>query len=494
MTTLLRRLDRAGLLVKPIGSTDIPVDYLAHDSRKVDRPGACFFALRGAAADGHLFIDKAVSNGAVAVVCEELPEDVEAHSPDTTFLHVGDSRAALAEAAAAFYGDPARELTMIGVTGTNGKTTVSFLLHHVLLALGEKPGLVGTLDYRIGEETVATGLTTPDALELHRLFRRMVEAGCRACVMEVSSHALEQQRTRAIGFDAALFTNLTQDHLDYHGSMEAYARAKRRLFEGLPPEAVTIYNADDAAGASITAPAKGRRVSFGTSEGDGVRLTILRNALEGLSLKIEEDDQAHERTFGLVGGFNAYNLAAAYATCRALGFEAEAVLDALAAAPPVPGRFERLRFGDGTTAIVDYAHSPDALENVLRTIRETLPEGAALWCLFGCGGERDKGKRPKMGRIAERLADRVIVTSDNPRGEPPGAIMDDIREGFEHPEQALWIDDRREAIARAAAEASPGDVVLVAGKGHETVQVIDSERRPFDDRRVVEELFQERST
>ena len=487
LPALLRRLEDSGLEVRKRGRpSGVEIDHLASDSRAVG-PGGLFVAIRGEKADGHLFIDKAVQNGAIAIVCEAVPADAKARFPGTAFAQVANARAALAELAAAFYGDPSRELKLVGVTGTNGKTTVAHLLDHLFTERGETSGLIGTIAFRMGRTSRPATHTTPDALELNRLLREMVEAGCTSCAMEVSSHALDQDRVRALGYDIAVFTNLTRDHLDYHGSFQRYLEAKKKLFDGLPETSVAVYNLDDPAGPQMVAETSARRLSFGrTSEAD-VHVDVLENRLSGLRLRLD----GRERAFRLVGLFNAYNLAAAYATGRALGYEAADVLDVLATAPPVPGRFETFHFRSGTTVVVDYAHTPDALENVLQTICATKPAEAKLWCVFGCGGDRDPGKRRPMGALAERYADRVVVTSDNPRTEDPEGIMNDVRRGMDRPAEAAWVVDRREAIAYAAGHAAPGDVVLVAGKGHETYQLIGTERRPFDDRVVVREAFGE---
>lgn len=482
---LLAPVRDAGLLVEVTGDLETPVAHLAHDSRAA-RPGTCFFALRGAQADGHLFIDKAVQHGAHALVCERPPEPLP---PGLAALAVvTDTRAAMAEAAAAFYGRPSHALRLVGVTGTNGKTTTTFLLHHLFEALGQKAGLIGTIEVRIGERRREATHTTPDALALGEMLREMVEAGCRACALEVSSHALEQERVRAQRFAAAVFTNLTHEHLDYHGSLEAYRAAKARLFEGLGPEAAAVVNRDDEAWSEMVKGSAARVVTFGSGPAADVRFEILENALDGLRLRLD----GAVRRFRLAGGFNASNLAAAYATARALGVDRAEALDALAEAPPVPGRLETLRAEDGTIAVVDYAHTPDALENVLRTVREMKPERAALTVVFGCGGERDRSKRPVMGRLAERLAERVVLTSDNPRGEAPEAILREIEAGMLAGPAAV-LPERAEAIAWAAATAAPGDVIVVAGKGHETEQIVGRERRHFDDREEVRRAFRART-
>lgn len=478
LTDLTYRLEGAGLLTGRSGRFDIQcIDHLAYDSRAVGADGL-FVAIRGAQADGHLFIEKAVQNGAIAVVCEAMPAEAQTRFPGIAFAQVTNTRAALAEMAATFYGEPARQLHMIGVTGTNGKTTTAFLIHHLFEAMGWKTGLISTVAYRFGDRQEPATHTTPDVLDTMRMLREMADAGCTACVMEVSSHALAQERVRTIPFAAAIFTNFTRDHLDYHGSMAAYLAAKKRLFDELAPDAAAIYNIDDPAGPQMVADCRGRIVSYGCGEAADVRGVVLENTIEGLRLAID----GFVRRFRLVGRFNAYNLMAAYAAGRARGWEADRILDALAGAPPVPGRFERIAVSRRRHVIVDYAHTPDALENVLRTLRETKPEASSVWCVFGCGGDRDATKRPIMGRIAEQWADRVIVTSDNPRTEDPLAIMENIREGFHDPERAHWIADRRQAIRHAAERSDPGDIVLIAGKGHEPYQVIGTTKRPFDDR------------
>jgi len=492
LQTLLERLEKAGLVVSTQGSFDRlqTIDHLAHDSRKV-RPNGLFVAIKGGKADGHLFIDKAVSNEeTIAVVCEVMPVEASRRFPGIAFIEVRDSRVALGELAAAFYGDPSRELKIVGVTGTNGKTTTTYLIHHLLMTLGEKAGLVGTIENRIGNDPVASTHTTPDALDLQRLLREMVDAGCTACAVEVSSQALVQHRLHGVAFDVGIFSNLTQDHLDYHGTLEAYRDAKKILFDMLPETATALYNIDDSAGESLVTGTAAEVVSYGQAAEADIRVEVLENTIRGLKLRLD----GAERRFRLAGFFNAYNLAAAYGAGRALGYDRDTLLDALAEAPPVPGRFEQFAFKDGTIVIVDYAHTPDALKNVLQTIRETKPKEAALWCIFGCGGDRDPTKRHEMGATVERFADHVIVTADNSRTEPLQRILNDIRSGMERPGEAYWIEDRRAAIQAAAVHARPGDVVLVAGKGHEDYQIVGEKRFPFDDREEVKKHFKVRGS
>jgi UDP-N-acetylmuramoyl-L-alanyl-D-glutamate--2,6-diaminopimelate ligase len=488
--TLRRRLREHNLLTsvqtgpKAPAPDSLVVEHLTDDSRAVE-PGGAFVAIRGTAADGHAFIGAAIASGVRLVVCEALPDAAGERFPEAVFVQVSDTRAALAEMAAAHYGDPADALSLVGVTGTNGKTTVAFLVHHLLEALGTTTGLLSTIEVRTDGGTADSALTTPGPIELQRTLRRMVDDGCTACAMEVSSHALDQKRVHGLDFDVGIFTNLTSDHLDYHGTRRAYRQAKKKLFDGLSPSATALYNADDEAGTQMVADTAATTVSYALDHAADIRPEVLASRVDGLRLAIG----GHERTFHLAGRFNAYNLAAAYGTGRAQGHAPGAVLDALAEAPPVPGRFEQLTFAGGRTVVVDYAHTPDALDAILRAVRDTVPADATLWCVFGCGGDRDKSKRPTMGTIAEEGADRVIVTSDNPRTEAPEAIMADIREGVRRPDQAQWIVDREAAIKAAAEGAGPDDVVLIAGKGHETYQTIGTEKRPFDDRKIARQYF-----
>ncbi len=475
---LVDRLSGANLITDRIGIFErVYIDHLANDSRKVG-PSGLFVAIKGGLADGHLFIEKAVQNGAIAIVCEAMPAEVPTHFPGIVFVQVTNARTALAELAAAFYGDPAKSLRMIGVTGTNGKTTTAFLVHHMLGELEVKAGLISTVEYKIGDRTKEATHTTPDILDTSQLLKEMVDAGCTACVMEVSSHALVQDRVRTIPFEVAVFTNLTQDHLDYHGTMENYLAAKKILFDTLGQDAKAVYNVDDAAGEALVADTPARVLSYGHDGTALLHATVVENTLQGLLLEIE----GVAYRFKLVGQFNAYNLLAAYGVGVAMGFESNTVLAALASANPVPGRFEILSVSDARFVIVDYAHTPDALENVLQTLAKTKAETAKMWCVFGCGGDRDAKKRPMMGRIAEELADEIVVTSDNPRTEDPETILNDIRAGFTAPEKAAWIVNRKEAIQYVAQHAASGDVVLIAGKGHEPYQVIGTTKYDFDDR------------
>ncbi len=491
--TLAERLRQRGIATDVTGPTDALIQNVTIDSRQAAE-GVLFAAISPdthTGRDGHDFVDDALARGAsAALVSDEwlaarassAPEPLGkgVRLPGAAFVSAEDTRAALAEVAADVYGRPGDALTLLGVTGTNGKTTTVFLLHHLLTTLGATTGLIGTVENRIGEERYATQFTTPEAPALQRLLRAMDEAGCTHAAMEVSSHGLALHRVGGLRFDVAVFTNLTQDHLDYHGSMAEYEAAKKSLFDGLDAEAVAVINADDPAHGRMVADTAARVVTFGTSPEADVRVEVLANEIDGLMLRLD----GAERRFGLAGRFNALNLAAAYAAGVALGYDKAAVLDALAEARGVPGRFETVR-GSSVLGVVDYAHTPDALANVLATAREIVPAGRRLWAVFGCGGDRDAGKRPLMAEVAEARADRVVITSDNPRTEAPEAILDDIEAGLAHPEAATRIASREEAIRYAIAHAVPGDVVVVAGKGHETYQIVGTVKRHFDDREIL---------
>ncbi len=470
--TCIERLRQSDLLVEASRGAHSSFDRLVIDSRDVG-PSDCFVALKGANVDGHLFIDKAVLNGAIAIVCESGPAVA---GPD--IARVKDSRRALAELASLMESDPASKLKIFAVTGTNGKTTVATLVAHVLEANNHKSGFIGTTGYRDGTHFFEAVRTTPSTVRVYELLGQMLASGCSHCSMELSSHAIDQDRIRMRDVDVALFTNLTRDHLDYHGTFELYFAAKKKLFDELPDGAVAVVNADDPRGKEIAVDTSASVITFGSHDHSDVSFSIEGNDLSGLDLTID----GHRCRFRLAGTYNASNLAGAYAASRALGLSATECIDALSSSPPVEGRFERMKFEGGTTVIVDYAHTPDALKNVLEATLESLQPGSRLWCIFGCGGDRDPGKRAQMGAVAERLAHRVIVTSDNPRTEDPKLILDDIRQGLLKPEAAFWEIDRRDAISKAAAHMTPGDTLVLAGKGHETYQVIGDDNIHFDDR------------
>jgi UDP-N-acetylmuramoyl-L-alanyl-D-glutamate--2,6-diaminopimelate ligase len=441
-----------------VGDAQVEIADLAYDTRAV-APGALFFCVRGSRFDGHDLAERAIEAGAAALVVER---PVASRVPQ---LVVADVRAAMATAAAEFFGHPTEELQIAGVTGTNGKTTTAFLLHSILDAAGRKPGLIGTIESRVGGERRPAIRTTPEAIDLQRSFREMLDAGDRSCAMEATSHGSAFNRLDGIRFASLAFTNLTQDHLDLHGTMEAYFEAKRRLFvETRPPAAI---NVGDPWGRRL-AEERPDALTYGFAED----ATIRPDALDGIDLKLK-------------GRFNVENALAAMASAQLLGIDADAVARGLEALDGVPGRFETDDEGQPFTVVVDYAHTPDSLENVLTTARE-LDAGRVI-CVFGCGGDRDREKRPMMGRIANDLADIAIVTSDNPRSEDPRAIIDAIVAGTDG--ELEIVPDRREAIARAIETAAVGDVVLIAGKGHEQGQQFGDRTVPFDDREVAREAL-----
>jgi UDP-N-acetylmuramoyl-L-alanyl-D-glutamate--2,6-diaminopimelate ligase len=470
-----------------LGTLPSAVAGLAYDSRRVE-PGQIFIAIPGFKQDGRRFAADALARGAAAVVAEgadPLP------GASTGRIVVPSAREALARLADAFFGHPSGALTVVGITGTNGKTTTSYLVEALLRSRGQQTGLVGTIQYRVGDETVAAGQTTPEALELQGLLARMVERGVAAVAMEVSSHALALHRVDGIDFDVAVFTNLTQDHLDFHGTLEAYREAKARLFSllarGRKPRRAAVVNADDPAAAAMieaAGPAV-RRITFGMGRGD-VRPRRYASGMEGIRLEAITPRGAVEVDSPLVGEHNVMNLLGAIGVGLALELDSAAIGPALSAVAAVPGRFERVEAGQPFLVVVDYAHTPDALERVLATARKLVAAGGRLGVVFGCGGDRDRAKRPLMGGIAARLTDRVWVTSDNPRSEDPLAIIREIVAGIPSAagglDRHVTIPDRRAAIRDALGWARAGDVVVIAGKGHETYQIVGSEVLPFDDR------------
>jgi UDP-N-acetylmuramoyl-L-alanyl-D-glutamate--2,6-diaminopimelate ligase len=477
---------------RTVVTRDIQVGSVQYDSRKV-HPGDMFVAISGTAVDGHAFIDNAVSNGAVVVVLEN-----DAVRPDSFFLHasvakvvVPDARRALARIAANYYGTPGARLRPVGVTGTNGKTTTTHLLRSILQTAGEKTGLLGTIDYVVGDDAVPASHTTPESLEMQELLARMVREGCTAAVMEVSSHALVQHRVDGLRFRAGVFTNLTQDHLDYHGTMESYRAAKKMLFDMLEPESVAVINADDPSGNAMVEGTRAGVVRYGFRTAADVHATDVRVTIHGTQCNVHHGDRTVPVTSALTGRFNAANILAAFATGVALGLTDQDIVRGVEKVQAVRGRFEQIVSPAGWTAIIDYAHTPDALDNCLRTIHDILPaqRTGKVITVFGCGGNRDAGKRPIMGRIAASMSDEVIVTSDNPRKEDPEAIIRQILAGATGSARVRTEVDRRRAIILGLEGARAGDVVLIAGKGHETYQVIGDTRHHFDDREEVEKFI-----
>ena len=458
------------------------VSGLVYDSRHVSR-GNLFFALPGLKSDGVDFVGEAVAGGAVAVVARR-----DVPGCGVPVIVVNEPRAVMADAAAKFYGHPSLKLKLIGITGTNGKTTTAFLCKAILDSELQRCGLIGTVKYIVGDEEREASRTTPESVDLQRMLSEMVDRGCKAAVMEVSSHALDQQRVKGIEFDAAVFTNLTQDHLDYHGTMEAYFRAKCRLFEGLAEQKKkrkgrAVVNFDDRFGQLLLdrLPRAMSRVTFGLGLRSDFRATDVRFSMAGTQYHLEARGRSYLVRLPLIGAFNVSNSLAALAATASLGFEVRGAVMALAEAPQVPGRLELVSSRKEFQVFVDYAHTEDALRNVLRTLRELGPR--RLIVVVGCGGERDRGKRPLMAAAAESLADWVILTSDNPRGENPQDILSDMRRGMMHGRYEQVID-REEAIWRAVSMAGAGDIVLIAGKGHEAYQEVAGRKVPFDDVKV----------
>ena len=465
-----------------LGDGERPVGGLTYDSRAV-KPGDCFFAVRGTQADGHAFIPAAVAAGAAAVVCEQLPAQTAA---DVTYVAVPDAAGALADMAAAFYDYPSRELKLVGITGTNGKTTTATLLYDLVRALGYKAGLISTVVYRIEGREVEATHTTPDSIRLNALMREMADAGCEFCFMECSSHAIVQERTRGLSFAGGIFSNITHDHLDYHKTFAEYIRAKKRFFDMLPAGSFALTNLDDRNGRVMVQNTAAAVHTYSLRGMADFRCRIVETHLDGMLLRID----GQEVWVGLLGRFNAYNLLAVYGTAVLLGLDRSEVLRVLSTLRPVSGRFEIVRAANGTTAVVDYAHTPDALENVLRTIEEIRTPQQQLLVVCGCGGDRDRTKRPEMAQIAVQYASTAIFTSDNPRHESPEAILDEMVAGLDPGTRYLRIADRAEAIRTAVMLSHPGDVILVAGKGHETYQIIGDVKHHFDDREEVRRAFE----
>ena len=467
------------------GSIDTPVTGIGQDSRKVV-PGTLFIAVRGTAADGHRFMDAAAESGAVCIVCEELPAVLR---DGVTYVVTDDTREALGHIASAWYGYPSSALTLVGVTGTNGKTTVATLLYEMFRLQGEKVGLLSTVCNYIDDKPVAATHTTPDAITLNALLADMVKAGCSYAFMEVSSHSADQKRIAGLDFDGGIFTNLTRDHMDYHKTTEAYLKAKKSFFDSLGRDAFALVNSDDKNGSVMVQNCKGEVHTYSLSSVADFKGKIIESRLDGTLISV--NGREVETLF--VGRFNAYNLLAVYGAAVLLGVAPDTALVRLSMLVPVSGRFQTLRSSGGLTAVIDYAHTPDAVTNVLNSIKEVIGGKGRVITVVGAGGNRDTGKRPIMAAEAARLSDMVILTSDNPRFEDPDDIIAQMRAGLspQMSKKVLSVTDRREAIRTALRLAQPGDVVLVAGKGHEDYQEIKGVKHHFNDREVVEEAFNE---
>ena len=464
------------------GSCEVEVAGLTYDSRTV-ADGSCFFAVAGTAVDGHNFIAKAIEGGAVAVVCQHIPtEDTDA---DCTFVVVEDTNVAMGVIASNFYGNPSHELKVIGVTGTNGKTTIATLLYDLVQSMGHKAGLISTVVYKVGAKEIVSTHTTPDAIRLNAMMREMVDEGCEYCFMECSSHAIVQHRIEGLRFVGGLFTNITHEHLDYHKTFAEYIRAKKSFFDALPKSAFALVNCDDRNGEVMLQNTKASRHTLSLQKMADFRAKVVEMLAEGMELRIDNK----EVWVQFLGRFNAYNLLTVYGAVVLLGFDKDVVLEHLSMLRPVSGRFETVIAKDGTTAVVDFAHTPDALENIIKTIDELRQGGQRLIVVCGCGGDRDKSKRPVMGGMAAKMADIAIFTSDNPRTEEPEQILREMEAGVESGDKYLKITDRHEAIKTAVMLAEPRDIILLAGKGHEDYQIIGTEKHHFNDKEVVKEFF-----
>lgn len=481
----LKELLHAIPVLQVVGSLDVEVEAITFDSRQV-KQGTLFVAVRGVHTDGHLYVVDVIQKDAAVVVVEDIPESIE---ESVTYIQVGDSAYALGILASNFYGNPSQSLKLVGVTGTNGKTTVATLLFNLFQQLGYHVGLLSTVENRIGTTIVPATHTTPDPVALNKLLRQMVDDGCDYCFMEVSSHAVVQQRIVGLRFAGGIFTNITHDHLDFHGTFDNYIKAKKKFFDDLDGFAFALTNVDDKNGSVMLQNTIAHRKSYGLHNMADFKAKVLESHFDGMLLHID----THELWVKLVGGFNAYNLLAAYATAILLEQETSKVLVALSEISGAEGRFETVRSKTGIIGIVDYAHTPDAVENVLETIKDLRASGQQIITVLGCGGDRDKTKRPEMAKVALKYSDKLIITSDNPRTEDPKQIIKDMEAGItiDKKKNTFSIADRREAIRAACHLANPGDIVLVAGKGHEKYQEINGVRHHFDDREELENTFNE---
>jgi UDP-N-acetylmuramoyl-L-alanyl-D-glutamate--2,6-diaminopimelate ligase len=466
-------------LTSSYGDMSTEVRGICFDSRKVET-GFAFVAVKGTVSDGHDFIQKAIDLGAATVICERIPETIV---EKVTYVTVKDSAAALGIMSSNFYGSPSDKLKLTGITGTNGKTTTATLLYQLFSGLGYNVGLISTVENRIVDEVVPSTHTTPDPIQLNELLKRMVDKGCNHVFMEVSSHAVDQERISGLKFTGAVFTNITHDHLDYHKTFENYIKAKKKFFDELSSDSFALVNADDKRGMVMLQNTKATKYTYGLKKMTDFKGKIITNSIEGLELEVANKNV----WFKMIGDFNAYNLLAVYGAAVLLGEDSDEVLTQLSLLKGAPGRFEQVLPGSRITAIVDYAHTPDALKNVLETIAQFRTGNEQVITVVGCGGNRDKTKRPLMASIACKLSDKVVITSDNPRDEDPMEIIREMQSGITPSEvkKTLVMADREEAIKTACMLAKDKDIILVAGKGHETYQEIKGIKYPFDDREVV---------
>lgn len=469
------------------GSTDVAINKIEFDSRKVELNDV-FVAIRGTVSNGHDFIEKALNQGAAVIVCDAFPEIIV---NGVTYVQVKDTNLALAFLASNYYGNPSQNLKLVGITGTNGKTTVASLLYQLFKKAGYKVGLLSTVKILVNDEEFSATHTTPDSLTINYYLSEMNKVGVEFCFMEVSSHGIHQKRTEGLAFSGGIFTNLSHDHLDYHNTFAEYRDVKKYFFDHLSKTAFALSNADDKNGNLMLQNTKARKLTYALKSYADYKAAILENQLSGLLLKIN----GNEVWVKLIGSFNAYNLLAIYGTAVELGLDSLEVLRLLSELESVSGRFQFVVSQDKITAIVDYAHTPDALENVLGTINDIRTKNEQLITVVGCGGDRDKTKRPLMANIASTLSDKVILTSDNPRSEDPASILMDMEKGVEpqNHRKTLTVLDRKQAIKAACQLAKPNDIILIAGKGHETYQEIKGVRHHFDDMETVKELLEERN-
>lgn len=467
------------------GSTEIPVNKIEFDSRKIQENDV-FVAIRGTVSDGHDFIEKAINLGATTIVCDTFPTIIVT---GITYVKVKDTNAALAFMATNFYDNPSAKLKLVGITGTNGKTTVASLLYQLFKKAGYKVGLLSTVKIMVDSTEYKATHTTPDSLIINYYLNQMIEAGCDYCFMEVSSHGVHQKRTEGLHFAGGVFTNLSHDHLDYHPTFAEYRDVKKQFFDGLPKTAFALTNIDDKNGLVMLQNTNAKKLTYALKSYADYKAQILENQLSGLLLKIND----HEVWVRLIGTFNAYNLLAIYGTAVELGLENLEVLRLLSELESVSGRFQFIVSNEKITAIVDYAHTPDALENVLKTINDIRTKNEQLITVVGCGGDRDKTKRPIMANIASTMSDKIIITSDNPRTEDPKVIIAEMEAGVEpqNYKKSLSIEDRKQAIKTACQLANPNDIILIAGKGHENYQEIQGVRHDFDDMKIVKEILEQ---
>lgn len=477
---ILKEILRSIEIVNITGKQDINIEGLTLDSRKV-KNGYLFAALTGVKSDGHDFINKAIENGAKAILCQNIPNEI---NNKVAYIQVKDSSYALGYLASAFYDYPSKKIKIIGITGTNGKTTTATLLYSMFNQTGLKSGLLSTVNNYIGEQKLKATHTTPDAITINYLLKQMIDNDCKYCFMEVSSHAMVQNRTSGIHFSGGVFTNITHDHLDYHQTFKDYIDAKKKFFDNLPKTAFALTNFDDKNGTVMLQNTKAEKTSYALKSFSDFKAKILESHFDGMLLNIDNKEVWTQ----FIGEFNAYNLLAVYAVACKLGINSDEALTLLSALKPVEGRFETVRL-NGIFAIVDYAHTPDALENILKTINDIRTDTQNIITVIGTGGDRDKSKRPIMAKIAADYSNKVIFTSDNPRTENPETIIDDMFSGLDNNNisKALKISNRKEAIRTACMLCNKDDIILIAGKGHETYQEVNGIRYPFDDKEIVQE-------